>query len=167
MRVLNAWNKIHRITKYYLKILLNYFKKCHSNICAHLLTHHIRKSSTRSSNYPNFRVNSTSEGCILGTEVRHMNLVPWGGSSGKEHTCLCWRYKRQGFHPLVGKIPWRRERLIHASVFAWEIPWTEEPGRLQSMESQSQIGLCLHLHACRQAHTHTHTHTHTHELICI
>ena len=25
----------------------------------------------------------------------------------------------------------------HFSIFAWEILWTEEPGRLQSMESQS------------------------------
>ena len=24
----------------------------------------------------------------------------------------------------------------HSSILAWEIPWTEEPGRLQSMESQ-------------------------------
>ena len=26
----------------------------------------------------------------------------------------------------------------HSSLQAWEIPWTEEPGRLQSMELQSQ-----------------------------
>ena len=25
---------------------------------------------------------------------------------------------------------------IHLSILAWRIPWTEEPGRLQSMESQ-------------------------------
>ena len=25
---------------------------------------------------------------------------------------------------------------IHSSVLAWKIPWTEEPERLQSMESQ-------------------------------
>ena len=25
---------------------------------------------------------------------------------------------------------------IHSSVLAWRIPWTEEPGRLQSMGSQ-------------------------------
>ena len=25
----------------------------------------------------------------------------------------------------------------HSSTLAWEIPWTEEPGRLQSMGSQS------------------------------
>ena len=24
----------------------------------------------------------------------------------------------------------------HSSILTWEIPWTEEPGRLQSMESQ-------------------------------
>ena len=26
----------------------------------------------------------------------------------------------------------------HSSILAWRIPWTEEPGRLQSMESQSR-----------------------------
>ena len=30
---------------------------------------------------------------------------------------------------------------IHSSILAWRIPWTEEPGRLQSMGSQSQIQL--------------------------
>ena len=24
----------------------------------------------------------------------------------------------------------------HSIILAWEIPWTEEPGRLQSMDSQ-------------------------------
>ena len=28
------------------------------------------------------------------------------------------------------------EMATHSSIFAWEIPWTEEPGGLQSMESQ-------------------------------
>ena len=26
---------------------------------------------------------------------------------------------------------------IHSSVLTWEVPWTEEPGGLQSMGSQS------------------------------
>ena len=26
----------------------------------------------------------------------------------------------------------------HSSILAWRIPWTEEPGRLQSMASQNQ-----------------------------
>ena len=25
---------------------------------------------------------------------------------------------------------------IHSSILAWKIPWTEAPGRLQSMDSQ-------------------------------
>ena len=31
-----------------------------------------------------------------------------GGASGKEPTCQYKRHKRDGFHPWVGKIPWRR-----------------------------------------------------------
>ena len=27
---------------------------------------------------------------------------------------------------------------IHSSILAWKMPWTEEPGGLQSMGSQSQ-----------------------------
>ena len=34
-----------------------------------------------------------------------------GGASGKEPTCQCKRHKRQGFNPLVGRIPRGRERL--------------------------------------------------------
>ena len=29
----------------------------------------------------------------------------------------------------------------HSSILAWKIPWTEEPGRLQSMGSQSRTRL--------------------------
>ena len=29
----------------------------------------------------------------------------------------------------------------HSSILAWRIPWTEEPGRLQSMRSQSRTRL--------------------------
>ena len=51
--------------------------------------------------------------------------------SSKESICL--KCRRHGFNPWVGKIPWRREWLPNPVVFAWEIPWTEEPGGLQSM----------------------------------
>ena len=30
---------------------------------------------------------------------------------------------------LVRKIPWEKRMAIHSSILAWEIPWTEEPGR--------------------------------------
>ena len=29
-----------------------------------------------------------------------------------------------------------KEMALHSSILAWEIPWTEEPGSLQSMGSQ-------------------------------
>ena len=29
-----------------------------------------------------------------------------------------------------------KEMAIHSSILSWRIPWTEEPGRLLSMESQ-------------------------------
>ena len=32
--------------------------------------------------------------------------------------------------------PLEEERATHSSIFAWKIPWTEEPGGLQSMGSQ-------------------------------
>ena len=37
--------------------------------------------------------------------------------------------------------PLKKEIATHSNILAWEIPWTEEPGRLQSMGSQSQTGL--------------------------
>ena len=32
--------------------------------------------------------------------------------------------------------PLQKEMATHSSTLAWKIPWTEEPGRLQSMGSQ-------------------------------
>ena len=44
----------------------------------------------------------------------------------------------------------------HSSTLAWKIPWTEEPGRLQSMGSLSQtrlrnFTLTFHCHALEKA----------------
>ena len=32
--------------------------------------------------------------------------------------------------------PLEKEMVTHSSILAWRIPWTEEPGELQSMGSQ-------------------------------
>ena len=32
--------------------------------------------------------------------------------------------------------PLEKEMATHSNVLAWKIPWTGEPGRIQSMESQ-------------------------------
>ena len=41
-----------------------------------------------------------------------------------------WQCRNWGFDPL------EKEMTPHPSILAWEVPWTEEPGGLQSMESQ-------------------------------
>ena len=47
----------------------------------------------------------------------------------------------------------------HSSILAWKIPWTEEPGRLQSMGSQRVGHETENTEASARTHTHTHTHT--------
>ena len=39
------------------------------------------------------------------------------------------------------EVPLEKEMATHRSILAWEIPWTEEPGGLQSMGLQSQTQL--------------------------
>ena len=43
---------------------------------------------------------------FLGIFVNPMKIPSW--ARGKEPICQCRRHKRQGFHPWVRKIPWRR-----------------------------------------------------------
>ena len=38
--------------------------------------------------------------------------------------------------PLGWKDPPEKGMATHSSILAWRIPWTEEPGRLQSIASQ-------------------------------
>ena len=55
------------------------------------------------------------------------------GSDGKASAC------NAGDPGLIlgsGKDPPEKEMAIHSSTLAWKIPWTEEPGRLQSTGSQ-------------------------------
>ena len=37
---------------------------------------------------------------------------------------------------LAQEDPWEKGMATHSSILAWRIPWTEEPGGLQSMRSQ-------------------------------
>ena len=41
-----------------------------------------------------------------------------------------------GVQSLGQEDPLEKEMATHSSILAWKIPWTEEPGRLQSMGSQ-------------------------------
>ena len=46
------------------------------------------------------------------------------------------------------KDPLEQEMATHSNILAWEIPWTEEPGRLQSPRAykKSQTRLSSHAH---------------------
>ena len=48
---------------------------------------------------------------------------------GKDSACQC---KGVQIPSLVREDPLEQEMATHSSLVAWEIPWTEEPGRLQS-----------------------------------
>ena len=54
-----------------------------------------------------------------------------GGSDGKESACNAGD---PGSIPGLGD-PLEEGMATHSSIRAWRIPWTEEPGRLQSMGS--------------------------------
>ena len=68
--------------------------------------------------------------------------------------------------------PQEEEMPIHSSMLAWKIPWTEEPGGLQSTGPQrvrhyrahtrTHTYMHAHTHPHTLSHTHTDTHTHTH-----
>ena len=53
-----------------------------------------------------------------------------GGSDSKESAC---KAGDPGSIPGSGRSS-EKEMATHSSILAWEIPWTEEPGGLQSMD---------------------------------
>ena len=60
-------------------------------------------------------------------------LLRW--QRGKEPAYQGKRYKQCKFDLWVGRIPWRKACQSTPSILAWKIPWTEEPGKLQSTGS--------------------------------
>ena len=63
-----------------------------------------------------------------------MGLPRW--LTGKESTCQYRRHGTRGdvwVQSLGQEDPLEEETATHSSILAWRIPWTEEPGRLESM----------------------------------
>ena len=56
-----------------------------------------------------------------------------GGLDGKQSACNAGD---SGLIPGLGRFPWKREWLPIPAILAWRIPWTEKPGRLQSIGLQ-------------------------------
>ena len=59
-------------------------------------------------------------------DIRNVNLIPGSGRSLEEEMAVS----------LIPLFPLQKEMATHSSILAWEIPWMEEPGGLQSMGSQ-------------------------------
>ena len=57
--------------------------------------------------------------------------LPWG--SGLKTLSFHYRDPTQS---LVWEDPLEKDMATHSSILAWRIPWTEEPGELQSIGSQ-------------------------------
>ena len=56
-----------------------------------------------------------------------------GGSDGKDPPAVWETWVRS----LGQEDPLQKGVSTHSSILAWRIPWTEDPGRLQSMGLQS------------------------------
>ena len=69
-----------------------------------------------------------------------------GGASGKESACQFRREHVMRVQSLGWEDPLEKEMATHSSILAWKIPQTEEPGRLQSMESQRVGHDSAHMH---------------------
>ena len=81
----------------------------------------------------NFEISINLHGNLMKSKLQLQiyKQVKWGlnfsgGSDGKESACKAAD---------LGLMPGQEDRLeeemaTHASILAWEIPWTEEPGRL-------------------------------------
>ena len=65
-----------------------------------------------------------------------------GGASGKEPPLPIQETQETRVRSLDQEDPLEEERATHSSMPAWEIPWAEEPGGLQSMgvtKTQTQL----------------------------
>ena len=67
--------------------------------------------------------------CCYHHDFMNRQTEPWlpRWFSGKESLCQC-RVRSLG-----QEYPLEEEMATHSSILAWRIPWTEEPGGLQSM----------------------------------
>ena len=59
---------------------------------------------------------------------------------GKEPACQFRRHETE-VQSLGWEDPLEEGMITHCSILAWRIPWTEEPGELQSIVTQSQTRL--------------------------
>ena len=60
------------------------------------------------------------------------NFHPVGFPGGSDVKESAWSAGDLGLIPCLGRFP-EKGMATHSSILVWRIPWTEEPGGLQSM----------------------------------
>ena len=86
------------------------------------------------------------QGCILSFYLFNFYAEYIMGNVGLEEAQAGTKIARRNINNLrylkplqkipPGIDPLEKDTATHSSILAWKIPWTEEPGRLQSMGSQ-------------------------------
>ena len=74
---------------------------------------------------------------LLGTFLK-VRVVPSRASLVAQTVKHLTAMQETWVQSLGQKDPLEKGIETHSSILAWRIPWTEDPGRLQSMELQSQ-----------------------------
>ena len=78
---------------------------------------------------------------LLGSSIHGIfraTVLEWGAIAFSHRKHLIYLRTSQVTQCCVGKIPLEKEMAIHSGILAWEIPWTEESGILQSMRVAKQ-----------------------------
>ena len=88
-------------------------------------------------NWPEIKIANKNISKILrGVNLEGQNNSVFKGYlrclSGKESSCQCKETQEMWVWSLGWEDPLEEEMAPHSSILAWEIPWTEEPGGLQS-----------------------------------
>ena len=68
---------------------------------------------------------------IHGSHTGYSQWLPWWLKMVKNPSAMWETWVR----PLGWEDPLEKEMATHSSILTWRIPWTEEPGGLQSMGS--------------------------------
>ena len=92
--------------------------------------------------YVNVNVKSLSRSVVsIASDEEKVHGVPW--ASLIAHLAKNLSAMQETWVQSLGwEDPLEKEMAAHSSILAWEISWTEEPGGLQSMGSQTQTRLC-------------------------
>ena len=94
--------------------------------------------SDLSSTLPDLTIKNVSKHCQISIEENYPLLLrPLVGQMVKRLPTM----RETWVQSLGWKALLEKEITTHSSILAWKIPWTEDPGRLQSMGLQSRTRL--------------------------